>query len=195
MNGFFKADAHVRLRREVIHLVGVDGANQGHQASAVGEIAIVQEQSCARFVWVNVEMVDPRRVERRSSTDKPVDFVSLAQQQLGEIGAVLSGDPSYERSLHWILISVGACTSPHVRHPIASVSLLIAPQRRNIAGSLIVDVEGKQTLSDSLASPPRNTSGESPILSPPGFRVNAVNLGIVAARCCLSFKSVVAVRV
>jgi hypothetical protein len=37
----------------------------------------VQEQSGARIVRVNVEVIDPRRVERRSSTDEPVDLVSL----------------------------------------------------------------------------------------------------------------------
>jgi hypothetical protein len=51
-------------------------------------------------VWINVEVIDPRSVERRSSTDKPVDFISFAQQQFGKIRAVLSGDPSNESSRH-----------------------------------------------------------------------------------------------
>jgi hypothetical protein len=64
LNGIVEADAHVRLRREVVHLVGLDGVEQRHQASAVDEIAVVQEQSCTRFMWINLKVIDPRRVER-----------------------------------------------------------------------------------------------------------------------------------
>lgn len=119
---FVEADAHVRLGRKVIHLVGIDGAEQGHQSGAVGEIAIVQEQSRVRVVPVDVEVIDPRRVERRSPADQPVDLIPLAEQQFGEVGAVLAGDSGDQRPLHRITASVGACSSPHFRHPIVAVS-------------------------------------------------------------------------
>jgi hypothetical protein len=46
-------------------------------------------------VGINVEMIDPGRVEGGRSTDQTVDFVSLAQQEFGEIRTVLAGDPKY----------------------------------------------------------------------------------------------------
>lgn len=79
MHWLVKADAHMGLRCEVVDLIRVDTAEQGHQPGAVSEVCIVQEQARARLVWVNVEVIDPRRVKRRSSTNEPVNLVSLAQ--------------------------------------------------------------------------------------------------------------------
>lgn len=76
----------------------------------------MQEQASVRLMWIDVEVIDPRCVEGRGSTNQPVDLVSLVQQQFGEIRAVLSGDSGNERSLHWIPASVAACPSPHDRH-------------------------------------------------------------------------------
>ena len=79
MHGFVETDPHMRLRSKVVDLVRVDGAEQGHQTGAVGEVAVMQEQARTRLVWINVEMIDARRVERRRSTDQPVNLVSLTQ--------------------------------------------------------------------------------------------------------------------
>ncbi|ETZ96755.1 hypothetical protein I545_6898, partial [Mycobacterium kansasii 662] len=51
-----------------------------------------------RVVPVDVEVIDPRRVE----TSKPggssaVDLIPLAEQQFGEVGAVLAGDSGDQR--------------------------------------------------------------------------------------------------
>ena len=43
------------------------------------------------FVQVAVEVIDPSGVEGRRAPLDAVDLVALAQQQFGEIGAVLSG--------------------------------------------------------------------------------------------------------
>ena len=49
---------------------------------------------------VLVEVVDPRRVERRRAADQAVHLVALAEQQLGQVGAVLAGDPGDQCALH-----------------------------------------------------------------------------------------------
>jgi hypothetical protein len=53
----------------------------------------VEEEPRLRLVRVAIEMVDPARVERAGAADQPVDLVALLQEQLGEVGAVLAGDP------------------------------------------------------------------------------------------------------
>jgi hypothetical protein len=44
-----------------------------------------------RLVQVAVEMIDPSGAEGRGAPLDAMDFISLGQQQFGEIGAVLSG--------------------------------------------------------------------------------------------------------
>jgi hypothetical protein len=71
----------------------------------------MQEQLRTGLVWIDVEVIDPRGVECRGSSNQSVDFVSLAQQEFGKIRAVLTGDPKNECSLHWLPIPVGHHTS------------------------------------------------------------------------------------
>lgn len=58
----------------------------------------MQKQPRARLVRVDVEVIDPRGVERRSAPDEPVNLIPLGQQQFGEIRAVLAGDSGDEVS-------------------------------------------------------------------------------------------------
>ena len=51
------------------------------------------EQADALLVGVAVEVVDPLGVERGGAADDPVDLVAELEQVLGEVGAVLAGDP------------------------------------------------------------------------------------------------------
>ncbi len=85
VHGFVETHPHMRLRGKVVHLVGLDAAQQSRQASSVDQVAVVQEQSRTRLMWIDVEVVDPRRVERRGAADQPVDLIALAQQQFGEV--------------------------------------------------------------------------------------------------------------
>ena len=52
-----------------------------------------------RLVRILVEVLDAAGVERRRAALDAVDVVALVEQQLGEIGAVLSGDAGDERDL------------------------------------------------------------------------------------------------
>ncbi len=52
----------------------------------------MQDQAAVRFVRVLVEMIDAVGVEQRRTALDAVHFVTLAEQKLGKIGAVLAGD-------------------------------------------------------------------------------------------------------
>ena len=97
--GLVETHPHVRLRRQVVDLRGVDRLQQRHQPRAVGQVAVVQEQPGLRVVRVTVKVVDARGVERRCAPDQPVHLVALVQQQLGQVGAVLAGDAGDECAL------------------------------------------------------------------------------------------------
>ncbi len=94
--GHVKADAHVALGAEVVDLGGLDLAEQVYQAAALGEIAVVQVQPALVVVRVLVDVVQAPGVERRRPADQAVDLVTLLQQQLGEVRAVLARDPRYQ---------------------------------------------------------------------------------------------------
>jgi hypothetical protein len=67
----------------------------------VGQVAVVQEEADVFFVGVVIEVIDPRGVEGGRAPLHAVDPVSLAQEKLGQIGAVLTRNPGYEsRLLH-----------------------------------------------------------------------------------------------
>jgi hypothetical protein len=67
--GLVEADADVGLGRQVVGLVGLDPAEQRHQPRAVGQIAVVEEQSGLGVVRVAVEVVDAGGLERRGPAD------------------------------------------------------------------------------------------------------------------------------
>jgi len=75
----------VALRGEVVYLAGLDRLQRPGQAVLVDEVAVVQREAVA-------DMVDAPRVERAAAADEAVDLVSLLQEQLGQIAAVLPGD-------------------------------------------------------------------------------------------------------
>ena len=85
---------HVALRPEVVDLVRPDGVDQVDQAHPVGEVAVVQVQPL-----VGVEVVDPVPVQGRGPADQPVHLVVHAEEELREVGAVLSGDAGDEGAL------------------------------------------------------------------------------------------------
>jgi hypothetical protein len=88
------------LRGQVVDLVGLDRGEQRDQARAVGQVAVVQEQSLVLLVRIRVQVVDPVRVERAGAADQAVHLVPLAEQQLGQVRAVLARDPRDQRLLH-----------------------------------------------------------------------------------------------
>src|SRR4051812_5578454 len=58
----------------------------------------MKDQPKIRFVRILIKRVDALRIERRRAANDAVDFVSLREQQLGEIGTVLARDSRNERA-------------------------------------------------------------------------------------------------
>ena len=64
----------------------------------VGQVCVVEEEPGRSLVRIAVEVVDPARVERARATDEAVDLVALLEEELGQVGAVLSGDAGDQRT-------------------------------------------------------------------------------------------------
>src|SRR6266508_3915152 len=59
----------------------------------------MQKEMGRRFVWIGIQVIDPLRVELARPPDETVDFVSLFEEELGEIRAVLAGNAGDEGNL------------------------------------------------------------------------------------------------
>ena len=92
-------DPDVALRAQVVDLVGLEFVEELDQRHRVGEVAVVREQPNPLLVGVVVEVIDPVGVEARGAADDAVDLVPLLQQQLGQIGAILTRDPGDQGAL------------------------------------------------------------------------------------------------
>ncbi len=98
----------MRLRAEVVDLIGLDLVDELVNDARIGEIAVVEVEPAGWIVRVLVDLVNPAGVERTGSPDNPVDLVSLLQEEFGEVRPVLSGDAGDECSLH-TLTSLPVC--------------------------------------------------------------------------------------
>jgi hypothetical protein len=87
----------VALRREVVDFGRLDLAEQPQKVRRIGHVAVVQEKPDTGVVAVAVEVVDALGVQQRRTALDTVHDVALRQQEIGEIGAVLPGDPGDER--------------------------------------------------------------------------------------------------
>ena len=84
------------LRPEVVHLVGVHLLHHVNQVRGIGEIAVMQHEAAAPVVRILVQMVDPVGVEQRGPALDAMDGVALAEQEFGQVGAILAGDTGDE---------------------------------------------------------------------------------------------------
>src|SRR5690242_20024452 len=57
-----------------------------------------KQPDVALIVRVAIEVIDPRGVERAGTADEAVNLVPSLQQELGQIRAVLAGDPGDQRA-------------------------------------------------------------------------------------------------
>ena len=94
-----EADLHVALGGEVVDLVRLGLLHDADEVGGVGEVAVVHEEAAAGHVRIRVEVVDAVGVEGAGAALDAVDGVALAEQELGQVGAVLAGDAGDERRL------------------------------------------------------------------------------------------------
>jgi len=79
------------LRRQVVDLGRPHLLHQADQVGGVGHVAVMQEEAHALLVGVDIEVVDPAGVEGGGPPLEAVHDVALAEQELGQIGAILAG--------------------------------------------------------------------------------------------------------
>lgn len=63
----------------------------------IRKVAVVQVEACVLYMGVLIDLLDPACVERGGAALDAVDFVSLLQQQGGQIGSVLTRDSREQR--------------------------------------------------------------------------------------------------
>ena len=76
------------LRREVVDFVRLHLLDDADQAARIRHVAVMQDEATVLLVRVLVKMVDSIRIEQRSAALDAVHLVALAQQELGQVGAV-----------------------------------------------------------------------------------------------------------
>ena len=89
-SGLLERDPHVALRGQVVHLVGLAPLDHPHHAQRIAEVAVVQVQLVE---MLRLDVVEAAAGHRAGSAHDPVHLVALGEQQLGQIRAVLAGDP------------------------------------------------------------------------------------------------------
>ena len=80
----------------MVDLVRLQLIKEADQVCRVCNITVVQEQSNTVDVWILIEMIDPRGIERACPSNNPVDLIPFRQEQFHQIGAILPGDPGNE---------------------------------------------------------------------------------------------------
>ena len=89
---FVETHPHVRHRPEVINLVGLYFLNDADDVGRVGEVAVMEFKPYVFVVRIFIQVVDALRIEERAAALDAMDFVAFAEEEFGEVGAVLSGD-------------------------------------------------------------------------------------------------------
>ena len=85
----------MRLRREIVDLVGSHLLDDPPEPGAVAEVAVVQLQHLGARAEALAQMIDSSGRETRGAAHHAVHLVALLQQKLGEVRAILSGDAGY----------------------------------------------------------------------------------------------------
>jgi hypothetical protein len=80
------------LGAEVIDFGGFAFGEEFAKARAIGEVAIMQGKAGVGRMRVLIDVVNAIGIKRAGAPDEAVDIISFAQQQFGEVGAVLSGN-------------------------------------------------------------------------------------------------------
>src|SRR5689334_5358943 len=108
------------LRSEVVYLVGLRDLHHPGQRHRIRHVAVMQDQAPAVDVGVLIEVVDTLGVEKRRAALDAVHLVTLLEQELGEISAILARDAGNQR-----------CLMPHSREsvPCITTSSTCSPQR------------------------------------------------------------------
>ena len=85
-------------------------------AQAGSAAPVVQDQPPVRHVWILVEMVDARCVERRGTADQAVYLIALLEEKLCQVGSILARYAGHQRA------PSSACPSRHSTLTLAQIT-------------------------------------------------------------------------
>jgi hypothetical protein len=120
----------VALRGQIVDFVGLHLLNDVHQAGRVCHIAVVQNEVAILFVWILIQMVNTIGIEQRSAALDTVNIVTLVQEKLGEISAILAGDTGNQSTFCHIETPVG-CRELYLLRPGQTMSEQGRSDRQN----------------------------------------------------------------
>ena len=103
--GYIEGDLNMALCSQIVNFVWLDLTHQTDEAGGIGQVAVVQGDS----VLLD-QVVDTGGVGDGSAADNTVDLIALLQQELCQIGAVLTGDASDKCFFHNF--------DPHLKHEV-----------------------------------------------------------------------------
>ena len=98
--GAFEADGHMAHRAQVVDLVRLHLLNDADQVAAVGQVAVMQREVLLVDMRVLIQVVNTVGIERRGPALDAVDFITFAQQKLGQVSAVLPCDAGDEGNFY-----------------------------------------------------------------------------------------------
>ena len=78
------------LGAEVVNLIGLDLADQSGEVGGIREVAVVEAEVRISHLMMLVDVIHSMRVEGGCSTLNAMDFVAFFEEELSEVGSVLS---------------------------------------------------------------------------------------------------------
>ena len=79
------------LGAKVVNLVGLQVVEQLDQLHGIRKVSVMQVEPRVVDQGILVEVIESVGVEGGCPANDPMDFISLFQQKLGQIGAILPG--------------------------------------------------------------------------------------------------------
>ena len=99
VGGLVEAHPDMALRGEVVDLRGANLADDPRQATSVGHVAVVENQPRRGAEGLTAEVLEALGPGRTRTPHDAVNFIALGDEELRQIGAILSGDPGDDRAL------------------------------------------------------------------------------------------------
>ena len=90
---YLKGDGHVGLGGQIVNFFRLYASQQAVQVAGIGQVPKISME-----IGMVEDVVDPLRGENGASPHDGVNVISLCQQKLGQIGAILAGGACQKRS-------------------------------------------------------------------------------------------------
>ena len=82
------------LSCQVVYFIRLYFADNAGQIGTIDQVAVVELERLALGVWIFIDMIYPVCIEQRSPTFYAMNFITLFQQELGKVRAILASEAS-----------------------------------------------------------------------------------------------------